>query len=145
MRKAHDHHAVNIVPVSRVVQIHETPAGQYDAVGDEIHRWGLHREVEQMINDENENDQPAHEHRARSVTGHDHFVMLIAHRTRAPVFYGQLARRPNMQPDQHEQADAREPKKFWDSLEEGAIGIELLCPQKNLQIPDHMEEHKNEK
>ena len=73
--EAHDHHSENIMPLLRIDEAHKTLSSQVDV----LHLRG---EVQQVINHKNKNDDPAHEHRARSVTGADRLVLRVTDRAR---------------------------------------------------------------
>src|SRR5688572_24900280 len=76
--KAEYHHLVDIMALLRVLKHPEILPAEIDA-------GNLDREVQQMINDKHEDDQPAHHHRARSIARRDDFKIRVGHWPSGPV------------------------------------------------------------
>src|SRR5438128_1901573 len=77
MREAGDHHAIDVVSAF-VLQLPEI-------LSSEIERLHLHGEVQQMINHEPGDDQSAHQHGARGVTGGRRIPVRVWNRARCLV------------------------------------------------------------
>ena len=82
------------MPFRGVLKIHEILMGQIDVLP-------LDGEMEQMVDDKNENNNPAHQHRARGVTGRNHLVLAIGNRACPPVFHGELRGGHDVEHHQH--------------------------------------------
>jgi hypothetical protein len=138
VRKPDDHHVVNIVAMLGIMQSPEVDMLQ-------IHGGSLNGVMKKVIKDESENDQPAHHHGARGVTGGDRLRVRIGNGPSSLVFSSQAYGGPDMQADHDQQPDSGGPNDLHVRLEKMAVAIDGLRPEKNLkitqQVGDNEEEH----
>jgi hypothetical protein len=115
---------------------------------DEVRMDGVdpEREVHQVVDDEEEQDDAAPAHRARGVAGLAPLHLAIAHRPRGVVHDGQAPGRPDVQRHRDEQDSPRHPQQH--AVSEGAQGlgvaVERLRAQVDLQVPEHVADHEAE-
>src|SRR5581483_10706987 len=132
------HHRKHIVLILGVLQFREIPSRQVDS-------GRLYCEMQEVINDERQDDQSAHQHGARRITGGHDLILRIGLRPRRPVFRREFDGRPDVQQDQNEEDDPRRPEDFGVGLQQVAIAVDGFRPQKDLQIPQQVQQHEQEK
>lgn len=134
--------AYNVVTFSAVGQ---RVSELVEIFGGEIHLRGFHREVEQVVNDERRDDQPAHHHRARRIgRGGGCGIAGVGNRTGGAVFRREPDGRPDVQRDGQQQSETRGPDDFDVALEKVTVGIEHLGAEENLQIAGEMADDKQQ-
>src|SRR5882724_2436153 len=136
--EADHHHFENVVPLLRVLKGNKTLAGEIDV----LH---LHRVMEQVINDENENNNSAHQHRSRCVRGSRGIPIRVGDGTRRLVFDRKINGRPDVETDHQQQEYPRRPDEFDIGLQEMSVAIDGIRAEKKLQIPHQMPHHKQKK
>src|SRR5439155_8863273 len=123
--KSNHHHFEDVMALLRVFKSNKAFSSQID-------RGDLHREVKQMINDEDKNNQPAHEHRARRITRGNDFILRVTDRSRSAILRRQLYCGPNVQRDHDKQSEPGWLDQFRIGLQKMAVAIDHFWPQENL-------------
>src|SRR5205807_9857676 len=88
--EADDPHFENVVAFWGIREVHDVLMGEIDP-------FCLHREVQEMINEENEDDDSAHQHGTRSVSRADGLPFSISDREGSFVLVGTLHSGPDVQ------------------------------------------------
>ena len=71
--------------------------------------------------------------------------MGIAFGASSFVFRGKPDGRPDVQSNDGQQADAHGPEQFHVALEEMTVAVDGFRPEKELEVPDHVADDKEEK
>src|SRR5262245_25528389 len=103
-----------------------------------------HSKMEEMINDEGEENQPAHDHASRS--------QGCFHRFLAPVMFGAgpsvLDRQPdgvvNVDQDDEEEKGTNDPKKRSKVAQMFRVTVDPVRPEEDLQVAQEMADDKQD-
>ena len=131
--KSMDHHAVHVLAAFGIQA---------------LEKFGLYfpvREVKQVVDDEKENDDARHHHRARSVGGLNHALAGVAHGPGAAVLDGKAHGGKNMNQEGGQKKGARGPQKGRHFFQMPGVAVERVPAEKDLQIAHEVRDHETEK
>ena len=132
-QKSEDHHRVNVV-MPKWIHCQSGKARVGRAQG----------KMEQVKDNEGEQDNAAHDHRARSESRFYNFLAPIARRTGAPIFDGKPDRVIDMHQDGEEKKRSNDPKQRTKSAQVLGVAINPVRPEKNLQVAEEMADDKKD-
>src|SRR5262245_22038884 len=100
--------------------------------------------MQEMINDESQNDEAAHQHGAGSVGGTHGMVLGVCDGARGEVVAGKGSGGPDVQEDHEQEEDTHGPEELDVSLQEGAVAVEGFRAEEYLEIAGEMADHEQE-
>ena len=125
--EAKDHHRIDVVMVERIHrQIQKSRVGA--AKG----------EMEQVIDDENEQDEPAHHHGAGGERRLHDVLAAVTFRPGAAVLDREPDRVINVEDDDEEQNAADDPEERPKFPEMLGVAVNPLRPEENLEVAEEM-------
>ena len=121
-------------------------------MADRIHRQRgktrigrAHGEMEQMKDDKCENDQSAHDHRARSEGGFYGVFAPVALGPGAAVFDRQTDRRVNVDEDDREEESANDPEERSEIAQMLRVAVDPIRAEENLEVAEKVaDDEKNQ-
>ncbi len=134
MRKADDHHRVEVVVIERI-----------EREGVEAGIGSANREMEDMINDEGKEDQPAHYHAAGGKSRFDRFFAPVTVGARAAVFDRKPDRIINMEEDSQKQPAPNDPDQHTELAQFFGVAVDPLRSEENLEVSEEVtDDEKNQ-
>src|SRR5262249_2227784 len=135
------------VNVLESVNHHRINVGTSERIGLEQREGGVdraEREMSEVINDEREHDQAAHNHVARSPARFHVIPVVIRLGTRAAIFDREQNGEINMQDHGREEGDSDEPEQGTEIAEVLRVTVDPIRSDKDLEVAEQMADDKNE-
>ena len=123
MGKANNHHRVDVVMIERI-----------ERKGVKARIGGADREMQDVIDDEGEKDDPAPDHAARGQGGFNDFLAFVMLGPRSAVFDRELNSVVNVEDDDGEQAASDDPEERPEFPQMLGVAVDPLRPEENLEI-----------
>ena len=127
MGKANNHHRVDVVMIERI-----------ERKGVKARIGSTDREVQDVIDDQGEKDDPAPDHAARSEGGFDGLLAFVMPGPRPAVLDGEPDRVINVEDDDEEQNAADDPEERPKLPEMLGVAVNPLRPEENLEVTEEM-------
>lgn len=131
--KAEHHHGIYVVVAKRVFRQSQEPRiGRAES------------KVEQVINDEDEQDEPAHHHGAGGECCLYDVFAPVTLRPGAPVLDREPDRVVNMRQDDNEQKGPNNPENRSEVVQMLGVTIDPIRPEEDLEIAEEMSDNEED-